>query len=196
VRERLGGRRIAAVLAVILAIAGATAALAAAATFPDPVGDVEGGAGPDLTSVSVANTRTVVTFRVRFAKAPPLRVSASGRWIDMLLIGIDVPPRGLRPGIYGWSGADYAAGLHGTEKTGVMVKAPSAKAPNWTKVATFKVDTHGRTVSLSISRRKLGNPSAFDFVVTVGREVLDENAAEGGADSSPSRGIFHYRLTG
>ncbi|MGZ4389161.1 MAG: hypothetical protein ACXVZL_07255 [Gaiellaceae bacterium] len=61
------------------------------------MGDVRGGAGPDITSVWVSHTSQAVTFRVRFAKAPPLGASARQRWVDMLLIGIDVPPRGPLP---------------------------------------------------------------------------------------------------
>lgn len=190
VDEGLHRMKIAAVLVVLLLTVGVTAAFAAV-TFPDPVGDVKGGAGPDLTSIAVSHTSTTVTFRVRFAKAPPLRVSVSERWIDMLLIGIDVPPRGPRPGPNGWNGADYAVGVHGTEKTGVMVKAP-----RWTKVARFNVVTDGRALSFSISRRQLGNPAWFDYVVSAGREMSGQNATGGGADSAPSRGTFHYRLTG
>jgi len=48
VNERLRRIKLAAVVAVSLLIVGVTGALGAV-TFRDPVGDVEGGAGPDLT---------------------------------------------------------------------------------------------------------------------------------------------------
>lgn len=190
-REGLRRPAIAAVLPALVLGVGIGGALAAS-TFPDPAGDVKGGAGPDLTSVSVSNTAQAVTFRVRFATAPPLRLSVPGRWVDMLLIGIDVPPRGPRPGSQGWDGVDYAAGIHGSQKVAVVVR----KVPGWTTVARVAVVARGRTLSFSIDRRTLGNPAWFDFVVTAGRELPDQSGARGGADSAPARGTFHYRLTG
>ena len=84
----------------------------AARIYSDPAGDAT--LGPDVRSVTVSNTSTDVTFRIRFATAPALRVSQRGRWIDMLLIGIDVPPLGPRPIPDGdWLGANFAAGFHG-----------------------------------------------------------------------------------
>ena len=100
------------------------------------------------------------------------------------------------PTIGGWRGADYAVGVHGTEKTGTVVKARTAKTPSWTTVARIAVVRKGRTVTLSVGRRQLGNPSSFDFIVTAGREMSEQNATGGGADSAPSHGTFHYRLTG
>lgn len=179
------------VLALSIGVAGALAA----ASFPDPVGDVKGGAGPDLTSVSVSHTAAAVTFRLRFATAPPLGVSASERWVDMLLIGIDVPPRGLKRGSQGWAGADYFVGLHGTEKTAVLVKSGTRKNPKSTLLARYTVAVNGRTLSFSVRRRKLGNPVWFEFAVAAGRETSDQNAT-GGSDEAPARGAFHYRLTG
>lgn len=186
------------VLVVLALIVGVTAAVAAT-TFPDPVGDVKGGAGPDVTSVTVSNTATMVTFKIRFAKAPPLRVNTTERWIDMLLVGIDVPPRGLRPSPSGeWRGVDYAVGTHGPQQTGIMTKATgvTTQTSGWTVVTRFKVVTSGRTLSFSIARRQLGNPAWFDFAVAAGREMGEEGATGGGADSAPSHGTFHYRLTG
>ena len=77
----------------------------ATTSYPDRVGDVRGGAGPDIASVTVANTKTKVTFRARFSQAPPLRFSAAKGWVDMLLIGVDVPPLGPRPLIPGGRGS-------------------------------------------------------------------------------------------
>jgi hypothetical protein len=106
----------------------------AATSYSDRLGDVQGGAGPDLAAVTVANTKTMVTFRIRFSKAPPLRFSAAKGWVDMLLIGVDVPPIGPRPQIPGgpWLGANFALGTHGPSKTGLIVKLgkgiPSSRA--------------------------------------------------------------------
>jgi hypothetical protein len=183
------------VAAVVLAVAlGAGAAAVSANSFPDPVGDVTGGAGPDLVGVSAAHTASTVTFRFRFAKAPPLGMSVKERWVDMLLIGIDVPPRSLKRGAHGWTGLDYYAGLHGADRTAVVVKASPTKRSQPGKVlARPKVRVSGSILSFSISRRALGNPDWIEFVVAAGRETSDQ--ANGGSDEAPDRGTFHHRLT-
>jgi hypothetical protein len=174
-----------------LVVALAAGAALAAVTYPDPSGDVKAGAGPDLTAVTVSHTPRLVTFRVRFATAPPLRLSVAQRWVDMLLIGIDVPPRGLRRGPQDWRGVDFAAGLHGAQKTAVVVNQNRRAI-----VARVPVVMSGRTLSFSIGRRALGDPAWLDFVVTAAREQSDESAVGGEPDVAPSRGVFHYRLTG
>jgi len=115
----------------------------AAKSYPDPVGDVKGGPGPDIASVKVSNTKTKVTFGVRFAKAPPLRVSKSGGWIE-----IDVPPLGPRP-IPGseWLGANFALGTHGPSQTGLMVRLGQGIPAESRQVARFKIVTSGSTLT-------------------------------------------------
>ena len=179
------------VLLTLALVAGAAAA-AAETSFPDPVGDTRGGPGPDITSVSLSRTSSTVTFRVRFAKAPPLGMSVKEQLVDMLVIGVDVPPRGLKRGPQGWMGADYYAGLHGTQTTAIVVKSSPTK-PSQKVVARPNVKVVGRTVSFSISRAALGRPNWIEFVVAAGREASDQ-ASGGGSDEAPSRGVFHYQL--
>lgn len=106
---------------------------ALAATYPDREGDVKGGTGPDLVSVAVFSTKTNITFRLRFAKAPPLGLSQREGWVDMLLIGVDVPPLGPRPTTPGgeWRGANFALGTHGPSKTGQMVRTGQGSTAGW-----------------------------------------------------------------
>jgi hypothetical protein len=195
VAERPHRVTIAAVLLTLALGIGVATALAATA-FPDPVGDVKGGAGPDLTSIVVSHTAATVTFRFRFACAPPLGLNTREGWVDMLLVGIDVPPRSLKRGAHGWSGLDYYAGLHGREKTAMVVKpSPTTPSqPSWV-LARPKVTVSGRTLSFSIRRNALRNPVWIEFVVAAGRETSDQ-ATGGGGDEAPSRGSFHYRLRG
>ena len=128
------------------------------------------------------------------ATAPPLRVSAADGWIDMLLIGIDVPPRGLARGPGGWTGADFYAGLHGTQTSGLLVRAPTNLwAARWRSIGRFAVSVHGRTVRFSLSRKTLGNPAWFDFAIATGRELSNETSG-GGSDEAPTQGAFTYRL--
>ena len=190
---RLHRLKIATVLLALAAGIGVATA-PAATSFPDPVGDVEGGPGPDIASISVSHTHSTVTFRFRFTKAPPLGISAREGWVDMLLIGIDVPPRSLKRTPNGWMGLDFYAGLHGTENTAIVVKASPTKPSQPRKVvARPKVTVSGRTLSFSVRRAALGNPSWVEFVAAAGREMSDPGRS-GGSDEAPNRGTFHYKL--
>ena len=137
----------ASLLAVLLLTCGVAFA---AKSYSDRAGDVAGGSGPDIVSLKVSNTRTKVTFALRFAKAPPLRVSAREGWIDMLLIGIDVPPLGPRPITPGgeWRGANFALGTHGPSRTGRMVRLTQPAAAESRQVATFGIVADGSTLTL------------------------------------------------
>ena len=164
-------------------------AASAAVTYPDRMRDLRGGAGPDIVSVNVSATDAAVTFRVRFATAPPLRVSTRDGWVDMLLVGIDVPPLEPPPAPGGeWRAADFALGTHGPSRTGQLVRLGTA-LPR--RVATIPVVTTRSTVSLSIPRRALGNPARFAFQVAAARE-LREDAAGDRVDFAPGRGVFRY----
>jgi hypothetical protein len=184
--------RIATVVLALFLLLGASVALAQT-TYPDKVGDVTGGRGPDITSVRVSNTKAAVTFSVRFAKAPPLRFNAGAGWVDMLLVGIDVPPLGPGPVSPGgpWLGANFAAGTHGPSTRGQMVRLAQGTSR---RVATFPIATSGSTLTFSLPRRALGNPASFAFTVAAAREMAQAN--EGGVDVAPARGVFRYRLTG
>ena len=182
-------------------VAGAAGALllvcgvaAAARSYPDRAGDVRGGPGPDITSVTVSNRRTTVTFRIRFAQAPPLRAGTRGGWVDMLLVGVDVPPLGplpVRPGGE-WRGANFALGTHGPSRRGQLVRLGPREHG---LVAAFDVVTRGSTVTFSVPRRALGSPAWFTFSVAAARETA-EGGDGGGFDVAPSRGTFRYALTG
>lgn len=185
---------VAAALVLVLCIGvgcGAAKNVAGAGTsFRDLSGDVQGGAGPDLTRVSVSQTASTVTFGFRFAKAPPLGVNVKKRWVDMLLVLIDVPPRGMKRVAGGWSRPDYFVGSHGTDTTGMLVKAGKTKQSS--VIARPKVVVSGRTLSFSVSRSTLGNPAWIEFTVAAGRET--SKATGGGSDSAPNSGTFHYAL--
>jgi hypothetical protein len=178
-------------LAVLSLGAGAAQA---ARTYPDRRGDVRGGAGPDLTEVRISDTKAAVTFRVRFATAPPLRTSTHGGWVDMLLIAVDVPPFGPQPRVPGgeWPGANYALGTHGPSATGMMVRLGTGSGTS-RRVATFKIATRGTNVSFSIPRSTLGKATSFRFTVAAARELGSETG--GGVDLLPATGTLLYVLT-
>jgi hypothetical protein len=185
-------RRVPLVGALLLVVAAICGVALAARSYPDSVGDVKRGAGPDITSVRLSNTASKLTFRVRFASAPPLRLSTREKWVDMLLIGIDVPPLGPRPMMPGgeWLGADYALGTHGPSTIGQLVRLGNQVAPP----IRFTVVTSGRDLVLSVPRRSLGNPLWFRFNVVAAREGESQDA-DGGFDVAPQRGTFLYRLS-
>ena len=167
---------------------------AGAKGFTDRTGDVRGGKGPDIVAIRLSGTATRITFAIRFATAPPLRVSAREGWVDMLLIGIDVPPIGSRPIPDGeWRGANYALGTHGPSKTGLLVKLGTAPEGQ-REVARFPIVTNGSTLTFSIARRSIGNPAWFRFQVAAAREA--ERETGGGVDMAPDRGTFRYARSG
>ncbi len=184
----------ASVLAVPLLICGVAFA---AHSYLDRVGDVKGGRGPDIASIAVSNTKTAVTFRIRFANAPPLRISTREGWADMLLIGVDVPPLGPRPSIAGgpWLGANFALGTHGPSNTGQIVRLGEGIPAGLRHVASFKILTGGSTLTFSVPRRAFGSPAWFTFTVAAARET-EKEATGGGVDVAPNHGTFRYALIG
>jgi len=174
---------------LIAAVAAACGGRSWPAGYGDPVGDVDH--GPDLASVRVSNTDADVSFAVRFASEPPLRVDEGEGWVDMLLVGIDVPPLGPEPVAPGgeWRGADFALGAHGPSTTGVLVRLGRGK------VADFDMVTTGSTLTFSIPRSAIGDPERFTFTVAAARESGDEGTG-GGFDVAPERGTLSYVLAG
>lgn len=168
----------------------------AARSFGDPAGDAR--PGPDVRAVEVSNTATTVTFHVRFARTPPLRVNASKGWIDMLLIGIDVPPIGPPPVSPGgpWRGADLWFGTHGPSRTGVLVEVPAT--PGTEREATrFPIVATGATLRLTIPRSALGAGTWLRFSVAAAREWGEGDEPAGAEpDVVPDRGTSRYVLTG
>lgn len=161
----------------------------------DPAGDVKGGAGPDLTAIDISHTATTVTFRVRFAKAPPLRTSTEEQWTDMLLIAIDVPPRSLRRTAHGWLGSDFYLGMHGAEPVAVLVRAPKSPSEQGRMLGRQPAAVSGRTISITVNRRRLGDPDWVEVAVAAGREASSPTAG-GGSDEAPARDAFHHQLRG
>lgn len=178
---------------VLVASLAVSAAAPAATGYRDRVGDVKGGTGPDIAAVTLSSTASTITFRIRFATEPPLRIGTRDRWTDMLLIGIDVPPFGPKPVSPGgeWAGADFWLGCHGPAKTGKLVHLEAGRSG---PVTTFAIGTRGRTLSFSIPRRALGSPTRIAFAVAAARETAN-GAAGGSVDVAPERGTYRYALS-
>jgi hypothetical protein len=184
----------AAVLAALSVVCGVALA---ARGYSDRTGDVQGGAGPDIAKVTVSNTKTKVTFGVRFTSASPFGFSESEGWVDMLILGVDTPPLGKQP-VPGqaWLGANFVLVTHGGMDTGVMQRVVQEGSRPPRQLATFKIVTRGSTLTFSVPRRALGKKTAwFAFYVAAGRETMQEGQG-GGADYAPARGSFRYVLSG
>jgi len=192
VHSRMDLRRVPLLAALLLVASFAICGSALAATvYRDRAGDAKG--APDVTWIRLSNTASAITFRVRFASAPPLRLDRREGWVDMLLIGIDVPPLGPRPRAPGgeWPGADFALGTHGPSRVGQLVQLAKKRAA---PVTTFTIEAGGRTLNFSIPRRALGSPRWFTFSLAAAREGTAEKS--GGVDVVPQRGTYRYRLAG
>lgn len=192
---------------VVLACCATLAALVAGCgggdverSLDDPAGDVAAALGPDVVGVSVERDDEAVTFRVRFAAAPPLAVSEEHGWIDMLLIGIDVPPVGPAPEAPGgeWRGLDYALGAHGPSRGGMLVRltsrAADGEAPSEKRDVPIEVD--GAALSLSVASGALGDADTFALSIAAAREWNEAGDEPAGAkpDVVPDSGTWTVEL--
>ena len=160
-------------------------------TYRDASGDVAAGL-PDLIAVTIASDATTVSMRFTFRSAPPLRTDLAGKWTDMLLMGLDVPPIGPGPGTGDWMGVDYAFGVHAIEgqaRLRAMGASMGGAAPG--PPTTIPTRWSGRSISIDLQRSLIGDPPYFEFVAAVGREGSDES---GDGDALPAKGTLRYTL--
>ena len=193
---------------VVLACSATLAALVAGCgggdverSLDDPAGDVAAALGPDVVGVSVERDDEAVTFRVRFAAAPPLAVSEEHGWIDMLLIGIDVPPVGPAPEAPGgeWRGLDYALGAHGPAQSGMLVglTAPAHDGDATSdKRADVPIEIDGAELALSVASGALGDAHTFALSIAAAREWNEAGDEPAGAkpDVVPDSGTWTVEL--
>ncbi len=181
--------RLPVMLAAAVWLALATTDVLAAERFADPVGDVEGGAAPDITAVTVSHEAgRSVTFSVEFVEAPPLSWSDAEGYTDMLMILLDTdgPPASIE-------GAEYVVGVHAvTIDRGEFRSLRQGSGVS--SQETVDVAVAGRTVSLSVPLSAIGNPVELSFWVGVGREAVQDGAG-GGSDSFPASGMQPYSVT-
>jgi hypothetical protein len=170
-------------------------------SLDDPAGDVAPAGAPDVVGVSVERDDDAITFRVRFATAPPLGVSADEGWIDMLLIGIDVPPLGPAPVAPGgeWRGLDYALGTHGPSRSGMLVRltgSVSERAATPEKRADVPIEIDDAALSLSVPAADLGDAESFALSLAAAREWNEARDEPAGArpDVVPDSGTWTVEL--
>ena len=180
-------------LLLVLVATGCGSAGVTELRLDDPAEDVAAAMGPDVVGVVVERDADTITFRLRFAAVPPLGLSEQDGWVDMLLIGIDVPPLGSPPVAPGgeWRGADFALGTHGPSSSGILVRLTAGEgAPAMN--AEIPVETEGVTLSLLVPRRELGDPARFAVSVAAAREWNEAGDEPPGAqpDIAPDTGTW------
>jgi hypothetical protein len=148
-------------------------------------GDTPGGQ-THVTQVRISNDADSVRLVFRFSSAPPLRNSVSEGWTDMLLMGIDVPPNG-------WTGLDYALGMHGVDARARFRAMEGATTPGTRPdTRTLQSQVDGRQIAVTLPRAWIGNPAFFEFNVVAAREGADESS--GGGNQIPAQGTARYTL--
>lgn len=195
------GRRAPAGLAALVALAALTFASSptlADESYTDPVGDVTGGAGPDIVSVAVSEPDSGrISFAVEFANDPPLAVDVATGSTDMLMILLDTGQPATSE-----QDADYATGVHGANQSqsvseGAPLSVPRKK-PDGTwdygvRMGVVAVAVDGQTVTLTIPLDAIGNPDRLRFELGAGREGPE--GTSGGGDRYPEQGWQTYVLT-
>lgn len=170
-------------------------------TLEDPAGDVAATTGPDVVAVTVERDDETIIFRVRFATALPLTVSEEEGWVDMLLIGVDVPPPGPPPAAPGgeWRGADYFLGTHGPSEKGMLVRLAASASEGeatWEQRADIPIAIDGATLSLLVPRDELGDPGTLAISIAAAREWNEakDEPAEVTPDIVPDTGTWTVEL--
>ena len=144
--------------------------------YRDGAGDVKGGPGPDIRFVRATDRADQISFRVVFAKAPPLAVSTGRGFTDMLIIAIWTTRKA------GAEQPHYWLGVHGVDLTRVTLVDALTKRSVRLRPAVVS----DKTVILTLDARRIGNPRTIRLSVAAGREM--NKGTGGGGDLAPDRG--------
>lgn len=152
----------------------------------DPIGDAVG-ASPDIVAVTVSEPEGAPTLRfdVEFAAEPPFRTDATTP-MDVVFISIATDPA-EPPTVALAMGeeVDYAIGTHGATlpdflETGGHLFESGEHGDLWWHVVD--VASEGPTLSFTLDRKLIGDPSTVAWAVLVGvegdRVEEDESATQ------------------
>lgn len=157
----------------------------AAEPFTDPAGDVTGGEGPDIVSVTVSQPdATRIAFGIEFASAPPLAFDVEKGCTDMLMLFLDTRP----PRTDDINGVDFIIGAHGVnlDQGAALVASESGDTSGDIQLGVVTTAVDGKMITLTLPLATIGNPDLIRFGVGTGREF---NAGQtGGEDSLPDKG--------
>jgi hypothetical protein len=144
--------------------------------YRDAAGDVTGGPGPDIRFVRGTDRAGRISFRVAFAKAPPLAVSAKQGFTDMVIVTV------WTTGKTGPREPHYWLGVHGADLKRVSLVNALTKS----SVRLGPAVVSRKTVILTFDASRIGDPRAIRFSVAAGREMNE--GAGGGGDLAPDNG--------
>jgi hypothetical protein len=147
------------------------------ATYEDPVGDVQGGRGPDIVSCSIAEPwQSLVSFTFEFASDPPLSYDVETMSTDELWVGLSTDPSAVFP-----DDITHILGVHGA----TLEEEAVAGATLWDASQiegdpvfwrVVDVEVEGPTLTLAVDRKLVGDPDDLYFVGIAsaeGQEVGD-----------------------
>lgn len=150
---------------LVLVLAG-TGATAADDRYEDPIGDVPGGAGPDIVMVTISQPwESLVSFEVEFAADPALGSDAGTMTTDELVIGLS-----SRPDAVAFDEFEYMLMVHGATlaeevETGSALADATGSGTVEIYWRVVDVETDGPTVTLTFDRKLVGDPDALAFFV-------------------------------
>ena len=147
----------------------------------DPIGDVQGAAGPDIVRVTQYEWG-VILFRVTFAQAPPLSHSTAYR--DDVSVALTA---------VGTTTKRYLLTVSATDlKHQVLQRLPNGKRMILPGTGPAR---SGKTVTLSVDLRPfVGPPSVVRYRVKATRVMLDGTVAS--SDYVPNHGTMVWRPVG
>jgi hypothetical protein len=180
-----------------VAAAGATAApgpvsepVSPATCYEDPLGDVLGGIGPDIVAVAISEPdASRVSFAVELASEPPLGYDAETLSTDALsiILAADVDAET----------ADWHLIVHGASLPQAVETGAHLYDATIGEVLEGVVDVavDGPTVTLTVERALLGDPSQLAFAVAATTGAPDEEGAERTLDVCPDdekEGVYTF----
>jgi len=149
----------------------------------DPVGDVKGGPGPDITRVTELQWGAIV-FQVTFAKAPALAHNAA--FTDVVSVAIASTHATINHDKV--TTDHYILSLSANDLTREVLRRlpdgkPQALRSGWPR--------GGKSVTLVVNLRSLRNPSLVRYRVKASRVMLD--GTPGSGDYVPNSGTMEWQ---
>lgn len=159
--------------------------------YEDPVGDQQGGVGPDIVAITVLQPdAATVGIRIEFAVAPPLGVDTAAGSTDTLVVFMGTQPDAITTG-----GDVFVMGVHGATLEDEMASGGHLSAPmdggRELRERVVKVTVDGATATMTLAREIFGNPAKLYFMVAAGREG-PANQTSGGDTCPDKPGEFTF----
>jgi hypothetical protein len=142
----------------------------------DPVGDVKGGPGPDITRVTEYQWEIII-FHVTFAKAPALAHSAV--FTDVVSVSIAATHQTTT--------THYILSMSAYDRGHVVLRRLPDGKP---QVLRSGNPMDSKSVTLVVNLHSLGDPSFVSYRVKASRMMLD--GTSGSSDYTPNTGTMEW----